>query len=41
MPYSYSRPIKEAALPLCGRHDLSRVQVSASGALPENIRPAD
>jgi hypothetical protein len=37
MPYSYSRPIKDIALPHRGQCDLSRVQVSASHALPENI----
>jgi hypothetical protein len=38
MRYSYSRPIKDITLPLCGQCGLLRVQVSASHALPENIR---
>jgi hypothetical protein len=38
MPYSYSRLIKDIALPHCGQRVLSRVQVSANHALPESIR---
>jgi len=37
MPYWYSRLIKDIALPPCKQHDLSRVQVSVSDALPGNI----
>jgi hypothetical protein len=37
MHYSYSRAIKDITLPPCRPCDLSRVQVSASDALPGNI----
>ncbi|WP_407155325.1 hypothetical protein [Bradyrhizobium sp. STM 3557] len=41
MPYLYSRPIKDIALPLCGRRGLSRVQVSENDALAGNTSLAD